>query len=220
MRRRDVQRFQQPNGDERDLPRQSADHRRRDVQHRQQSNGDERDLQRQSATTGGGMYNTGSSPTLTNVTFTDNSATVGGGMHNTSGSNPTLTNVTFGGNSASSTGGGMYNFGCPGGCGNPQVRNTIFWGNTAPTGAQIYNEYYVAAIVSDSVVQGGYPGGSNILTDDPNWVARQLRRLHTRPSRSCRDPPPSIPAMTPPAAATDQRGVDPPARRTLRHWRV
>ena len=120
---------------------------------------------------GGGMYNTGSSPTLTNVTFSGNSATFGGGMHNTSGSNPTLKNATFGGNSASNNGGGMYNFGCPGGCGNPQVSNTIFWGNTAPTGAQIYNEYYVAAIVSDSVVEGGYAGGSNILTGNPNLGA-------------------------------------------------
>ena len=159
---------------------------------------------------GGGMYNTGSSPTLTNVTFTDNSATVGGGMYNISGSNPTLTNVTFGGNSASNTGGGMYNFGCPGGCGNPQVSNTIFWGNTAPTGAQIYNEYYVAAIVSDSVVQGGYAGGSNILTGNPNLGALGNFGGST----------PTIPLLAGSSAintgndatcaATDQRGVTRP----------
>jgi len=50
---------------------------------------------------GGGMYNhTSSSPTLTNVTFSDNSADEAGGMYNVFSSNPTLTNVTFSGNSA------------------------------------------------------------------------------------------------------------------------
>jgi predicted outer membrane repeat protein len=47
------------------------------------------------------MYNSGSSPTLTNVTFSGNNAyNNGGGMYN-SGSSPTLTNVTFSGNHAS-----------------------------------------------------------------------------------------------------------------------
>ena len=45
------------------------------------------------------MYNIVSNPTLTNVTFSGNSAPIGGGMHNL-GSNPTLTNVTFSGNTA------------------------------------------------------------------------------------------------------------------------
>ncbi|MCX6036272.1 MAG: hypothetical protein NTV38_15085, partial [Chloroflexi bacterium] len=44
---------------------------------------------------GGGMFNSSSSPTLTNVTFSGNSAMMyGGGMYNGNGS-PTLTNVTF-----------------------------------------------------------------------------------------------------------------------------
>ena len=51
---------------------------------------------------------------------------------------------------------------------NPQIRNTIFWGNTAPTGAQIYN-CSSTPVVSDSVVQGGYPRQhcTNIITTDP-----------------------------------------------------
>ncbi|MCP4165849.1 MAG: hypothetical protein GY759_08135, partial [Chloroflexi bacterium] len=50
---------------------------------------------------GVGMYNSGS-PTLTNITFTANSASDdGGGMYNRN-SNPTLSNVTFTANSASS----------------------------------------------------------------------------------------------------------------------
>ncbi len=56
---------------------------------------------------GGGMFNGGSSPTLTGLTFSGNEATDGGGMANES-SSPILTNVTFSGNSANS-GGGMSN---------------------------------------------------------------------------------------------------------------
>ena len=55
------------------------------------------------------MYNARqSSPTLTDVTFSDNSAVSGGGMYN-NGSSPTLTDVTFSANTAD-FGGGMYNY--------------------------------------------------------------------------------------------------------------
>ncbi len=55
-----------------------------------------------SATWGGGMYNYTSSPTLTNVTFSANSASGsgGGGMYNYNSSSPTLTNTIIA-NSAS-----------------------------------------------------------------------------------------------------------------------
>ncbi len=49
-----------------------------------------------------------SSPTLTNVTFSGNSANKGGGIYNSS-NNSVLTNVTFSGNSAQGDGGGMLN---------------------------------------------------------------------------------------------------------------
>ena len=74
-----------------------------------------------------------SSPELTNVTFSGNTATSGGGMSNQSSSSPTLTNVTFSGNTASSSssfsadGGGMYNDGSS----SPTLRNVTFSGNTA-----------------------------------------------------------------------------------------
>ena len=57
---------------------------------------------------GGGMYNAGGSPTLTDVTFSGNSAANGGGMANWTSSSPTLTDVTFSANSATN-GGGMSN---------------------------------------------------------------------------------------------------------------
>jgi predicted outer membrane repeat protein len=52
----------------------------------------------QLADTGGGMYNDASSPTLNNVTFSNNTARInGGGIYNLN-SNPTLTEVSFSGN--------------------------------------------------------------------------------------------------------------------------
>jgi hypothetical protein len=109
---------------------------------------------------GGGMTNMLSShPTLVNVTFNGNLATDrGGGLENYADCNPTLINVTFNGNSAD-RGGGMYNVSS-----SPTIRNTIFWGNTS----QIDN-YDTASspVVSDSVVQGGYIGGTNIIITDP-----------------------------------------------------
>ena len=123
-----------------------------------------------SAVRGGGMYNNSSSPSLTNITFTGNSAVeIGGGINNSNSANPTLTNITFSNNSAGINGGGIHNF-----ISSPVVMNTIFWGNTAPYGgAQIYNFSGSpgAAIVSDSIVQGGYPGGTNIITADPKLGA-------------------------------------------------
>jgi hypothetical protein len=116
----------------------------------------------------GGLWNYDSSPTLTNVTFSGNStAAYGGGMGNRN-SSPTLMNVTFSGNSSSYQGGGMWGVTDS----HPIIRNTIFWGNTAPSsGSQIHDfEGTTYAILSDSVVQGGY-SGSNIITADPKLGA-------------------------------------------------
>jgi predicted outer membrane repeat protein len=73
---------------------------------------------------GGGLRNEASSPTLENVTFSGNSASGGGGMNN-DGSSPTLTDVTFSGNLALG-GGGMYNFDS-----SPMLTNVTFSGNVA-----------------------------------------------------------------------------------------
>jgi phosphodiesterase/alkaline phosphatase D-like protein len=118
-------------------------------------------------TSGGGMYNYSSSPTLTNVTLSGNAAADGGGvwMYGSAGSNPTFTNVTISGNSATGDGGGLYNKNSS----DPQIQNTIFWGNTAANGAQVYN-FNSTAYLSDSVVQGGCPTGSTcqrIITANP-----------------------------------------------------
>jgi len=87
---------------------------------------------------GGGMVNYSSSnPTLTNVTFSGNSAPYGGGMFNSS-SSPRLTNVTFSGNSASGGyGGGIYNWSS-----SPTLTNVTFSGNSASSnGGAMYNNF-------------------------------------------------------------------------------
>ena len=84
---------------------------------------------------GGGLMNEpNSSPTLTNCTFSGNSADIGGGMLNDSNSNPTLINCTLSGNSASGSGGGMYNFQS-----SPTLTNCTFSGNKAKYGGGLLN---------------------------------------------------------------------------------
>jgi hypothetical protein len=114
---------------------------------------------------GGGMSNSSSSPQLTNVNFSGNTAGAGGGIYNFN-SSPALTNVTLSGNWAGYFGGGMYND-----VGSPTITNTIFWGNIADFGgARIFDDHGTPS-VSDSVVQGGYAGGANIIADDPKLGA-------------------------------------------------
>ena len=125
----------------------------------------------QASFAGGGLYNYQSSPTVTNVTFHANSAgTHGGGMANFLDSNPRITHVTFSNNSAGYSGGGMVNYEA-----NPWTANSIFWGNTAPTGAQVDTVHTDPSSYGDppliqSLVQGGCPAGngcSNIVTGNP-----------------------------------------------------
>jgi predicted outer membrane repeat protein len=96
---------------------------------------------------GGGMYNSASgSPTLINVTFSGNTAEAGGGMFNASGS-PTLTNVSFSANSASSSGGGMYNGS------SATLTNVTFRNNTASAGGGMYN-YHSSTTLTNVTFSG------------------------------------------------------------------
>jgi len=106
---------------------------------------------------GGAIYNDNSNPTLTNVTLSGNSAAdFGGGIYNT-GSSPTLTNVTFNGNSAPSGGGAMVSI-----TGSPIIQDSIFWND----GSELYNVFATPA-VADSIVSGGYPSGTHVIDADP-----------------------------------------------------
>ncbi len=96
---------------------------------------------------GGGMHNYSSSPTLTNLIFSNNSAiNEGGGMNNHFGS-PTLTDVTFSGNTSEGSGGGMNNRDAN----NPTLMNVLFSGNEA---------------VGDNDIKGG--GGMANFRSNPN----------------------------------------------------
>jgi predicted outer membrane repeat protein len=80
---------------------------------------------------GGGMFNYGCSPTISNCTFSDNSTGGnGGGMLNRSSSNVTMSYCTFSNNSASWYGGGIYSDSC-----NHTISDCTFSDNTAnPSG--------------------------------------------------------------------------------------
>jgi hypothetical protein len=79
---------------------------------------------------GGGIYNNGTL-SVTNSTFSGNSASHGGGIYNNNAL--TVTNSTFSGNSAGTAGGGIYNNSAL------TVTNSTFSGNSAGAGGGIYN---------------------------------------------------------------------------------
>jgi hypothetical protein len=112
------------------------------------------------ASNGGGMYNTGSSPTVTNCIFTANTASRGGGMLNNQ-SDPTVTDCTFSGNSAGQSGGGMYNDTGS----SPTVTDCTFTGNTALAynGGGMYSCAESDPTVTDCIFTsneaGSYGGG-------------------------------------------------------------
>ena len=104
---------------------------------------------------GGAIYNDGrgggaSSPSLTDVLFTGNTATYGGAMYNAGEggiSSPTLNRATFSGNTAT-YGGAMYNDGTAGsmilpGASSPKLSNVTFSENSAEVaGGAVYNDGY------------------------------------------------------------------------------
>jgi hypothetical protein len=83
---------------------------------------------------GGGTYNDGSSPTVTNCVFSGNDTYwTGGGMCNRNGSSPIVTNCTFIDNHARGfDGGGMYNADSA-----PKVINCTFAANVAHGGGGV-----------------------------------------------------------------------------------
>ena len=125
---------------------------------------------------GGGMYDNGnnggnSSPSLTDVVFTGNSAPNGGGMFNTVSighgddlngtSNPRLFNVTFDHNTATNAGGAMYNIASENGLLAPSLANVTFSFNTVTSGGLnegggIYNDGESAANVTPSLTNATF----------------------------------------------------------------
>ena len=128
---------------------------------------------------GGGMYNVGSSPMVTNCTFSGNSGVDGGGMYN-SVSSPTVSHCTFSGNSSGRWGGGMYSAGgystvtdctfsnnntmfygggmyCSTSSG--MVNNCTFSNNSAFRGGGMYCAWYSTPKVTNCTFSGNSGGG-------------------------------------------------------------
>ena len=112
------------------------------------------------------MLNNESSPTVTNCTFTENSAYgtntgYGGGMSNELFSSPTVTNCIFTGNSVGGGGGGMENFYY---C-SPTVTNCTFTDNSAEYGGGMSN-LGSDPIVNNCTITGNSATNGNALACD------------------------------------------------------
>jgi parallel beta-helix repeat protein len=104
---------------------------------------------------GGGIYCNSSSPTITNCTFSDNTAVYGGGMSNIQMSSPTVTNCTFKNNSATQ-GGGMSNYSGS----SPMVTGCIFEGNSAETAGAIYCTEVSSPTITACIISGNTASGN------------------------------------------------------------
>lgn len=117
----------------------------------------------------GGMYHIAGTANLENVMFSRNivstaGAYYGGGMFAAAAAN--LNNVTFSGNriafiQATTMGGAaLYRS-----TGAVNVNNSIFWGNKR--GNEIPDQLNAGIVLTQSLVQGGYAAGTNVLIGDP-----------------------------------------------------
>ncbi len=108
---------------------------------------------------GGGIYcYNESNPTIINNTISGNTADHGGGIY-CYASSPTISNNTISENSTIIEGGGIYCW-----YSDPVITNTIFWGDSAPTGPEIYL-YGSSSVITYCDVQGGWAGEGNIDCD-------------------------------------------------------
>ncbi len=112
---------------------------------------------------GGGIYYGGNSnPTISNNTISGNTASFhGGGIYCWEHTSPTISNNTISENSAGNRGGGIYCYDNS----SPQITNTIYWGDTAPNGPEIYVDGTSAPVITYCDVQGGWAGETNIDCD-------------------------------------------------------
>lgn len=120
------------------------------------------------------------SPVFSNVVFSGNRAANWGGAIglnvNLGSVTPTFDNVTFTGNiSTARRGGAIASQAFGGGVSRPTLRNAILWGDAADAGdPEIIVDGSGMAVLDDSLVQGGCPGGStctNVITGDPKLGA-------------------------------------------------
>jgi parallel beta-helix repeat protein/predicted outer membrane repeat protein len=112
---------------------------------------------------GGGMCsNYSGSPTVTDCTFSGNSAQAGGGMFNESNGKPIVTNCTFSGNLAEE-GGGMLNHYYV----SPIVTNCTFTNNSATVGGGMFNRN-CTPVVTDCTFTSNSAGSGGGMQNDSN----------------------------------------------------
>ena len=104
---------------------------------------------------GGGMHNAESSLTLTNCTFSGNSAPGGGGILNIK-SSPKVTNCTFSGNSGGGAGGGMQNWDNS----SPTLTNCTFSWNSG--GGMFNGEYSNPTLDNCTFIDNSAQGGGGM----------------------------------------------------------
>jgi hypothetical protein len=118
-----------------------------------------------------------SSPVLTRVTIAGNTANNGGGLTIAASSgaagSPVLTNVTIAGNAAGSSGGGLYRHTVSTSASALLIRNSIIWGNTAPSQPQILSNNVSAAVRYSIVEAASAWTGVNNSNANPNFVDLQ-----------------------------------------------
>jgi predicted outer membrane repeat protein len=116
------------------------------------------------ATYGGAIFsnNPGYAPTLTEVTFTGNTATnAGGAIYDyNAGASATIDQCTFTGNSAGSTAGAFFEYGI----GFGQIINSVFRANTAKNGGAMALSEDEELLLSGVVIEG------NKATDDGGGI--------------------------------------------------
>ncbi|MCK4958319.1 MAG: DUF1565 domain-containing protein, partial [Planctomycetes bacterium] len=140
-----------------------------------------------------------STPTFMNSMFVNNSAQSGAALAVTFNSSPVMTHCTFADNTASISGGGLYNFNSS----ELVITSSILWGNTAPQGAQIEQDFNSSMAVAFSTVDEGasgifddgtgivvYDSGSN--SEDAPLFGSDYHLQATSPCRDSGDPASSI----------------------------
>ncbi len=146
---------------------------------------------------GGGLNATDGNLSIANCVIAHNSAASsnggGGGLFFTGGTQ-TITNCSIANNSTKLTGGAIL---CD--TSTPIIVNSIFWGNTASSLANMHP----GAIVSYSNVQGGYSGTGNIDAN-PLFIDPDVGNYHLSAGSPCIDA--GDPACDPAPDETDMDG--------------
>jgi len=112
---------------------------------------------------GGAIFCRHSNPIITrNIVIGNSALNYGGGICCAESTAALITGNTLSGNSADSYGGGIacWNRDCY-----PDIRNTILWGNSAPTDPEIFIHNNSDPTITYCNIQGGHPGRGNIDAD-------------------------------------------------------